>query len=117
MGWRTVATGVVVHALLVSLALCAIAPGLADAAPAPVVFDQVPASATNQTSATFKFHDPQGTASFTCELDSVSVSPCTANTALTYSNLAEGQHAYSVNVLGGAATTPATYTWTVDLTP
>jgi hypothetical protein len=86
-------------------------------ATAPVVFDQAPPTATNQTSATFKFHDPNGTASFTCQLDSVSVSPCTANTALTYPNLAEGQHTYSVNVISAGAFTPATQTWTVDLTP
>jgi hypothetical protein len=117
VGWRAVATGAAVRALLVSLALCAITPGVALAASAPVVFDQTPPAFTNQTSATFKFHDPNGTASFSCQLDSVSVSPCTANTALTYSTLAEGQHTYSVNVNGAGVLTPISYTWTVDLTP
>ncbi len=108
---------VAVRALLVCLALCAIAAGPAVAATAPVVFDQVPPAATNQTSATFKFHDPNGTASFTCMLDSVSVSPCTANTALTYPNLSEGPHTYSVNVISAGALDPVTRDWTVDLTP
>ena len=75
------ATGVAVRALLVSLAVLAVAPGVAVAAPtAPVVFDQTPPAFTNQTSATFTFHDPNGPASFTCALDAATPAPAPPHT-------------------------------------
>jgi hypothetical protein len=92
-----------------------VAAGVAVAASAPVLFDQAPPAATNQTSATFAFRDTQGPASFTCALDAGAAAACTSPHAV--SGLSEGQHTFSVNVAGAAALTPVTYTWTVDLTP
>ena len=110
------ATGVAVRALLVVVAVLAVAPGVAVAAPtAPVVFDQTPPAFTNQTSATFTFHDPNGPASFTCALDAGTPATCTPPHSVT--GLSEGSHMFSVNVNGAGALAPVTYTWTVDLTP
>ena len=104
--------GAAVRALLVSLALCAIAPGVAMAA---VTFTATPANPSNQTTATFSFHDSAGgNPSFTCALDSAAPASCTSPT--TVSGLSEGSHTFTVSVVGAGVNT-ATYDWTVDLTP
>ncbi len=88
-------------------------PAMASAA---VVFDAAPAMDTNQTSATFRFHESSGPAGFECKLDSASFSACASPVNL--SNLSEGAHAFSVEVATGAGQpTPSTYNWRVDLTP
>ena len=103
-----------VAALVVTLALGALWPGVASAA---VVFDATPPADTNQTSATFRFHDSGGgSPSFDCKVDSGSFSSCTSPVSL--SNLSEGQHSFSAEVATGVGQpTPSTYTWTLDLTP
>ena len=74
------AAGVAVRALLASLALCAIAPGVAMAA---VTFTATPANPSNQTTATFSFHDSAGgNPSFTCALDSAAPTSCAGGSAL-----------------------------------
>jgi hypothetical protein len=106
----------VVRALLGCLGLCAIAPGLALGAAAPIVFDQAPAVASNQTSTTFAFHDTAGgSPSFTCALDGALPTPCTSPHPV--SGLSEGPHTFAVNISGATAFSPVTYVWTVDLTP
>ena len=99
--------------LVIAVASSVAWPAMASAA---VVFDAAPAMDTNQTSATFRFHESSGPAGFECRLDSASFSACTSPVNL--SNLSEGAHAFSVEVTTGASQpTPSTYTWTVDLTP
>ena len=110
MSVRAVVTGTA--ALVATLALGAIGPSVAAAA---VVFDATPAMDTNQTSATFRFHDTSGLVSFNCKLDSAAASACTS--PVTVSNLSEGTHTFAVQAIGTGASAPSTYTWTVDLTP
>ena len=110
------ATGAAVRALLASLTLLAIAPGAAVAATTIVVFDADAANLTNQTSATFQFHDTARAPTFTCLLDSATPA-CHAGTPATVSGLSEGSHTFSVNANGGAPVTRRLYPWTVDLTP
>ena len=117
MGWRSVATGAAVRALLVSLALCVIAPGVASAA-TTIMFDVAPAHQTNQTTATFKWHDTATASSYMCQLDADAAHLCTAGATLTFSGLSEGAHTFTVQPQGGATAIPSTtYPWTVDLTP
>lgn len=102
------------RSLLVSLALCAIAPAVAAAA---IVFDVAPALQTNQTTATFKWHDTATAAGYMCELDTAGAHTCTPNTNLPFSNLSEGAHTFTVQPQATGAITATTYRWTVDLTP
>ena len=117
MGWRAVATGAAVRALLASLALCALAPGVASAA-TTIVFDVAPAPQTNQTTATFKWHDIATASGYTCQLDTTGATACSPSTNLPFSGLSEGNHTFTVQPQGGTtAIPPTTYKWTVDLTP
>nr|BAL55188.1 OmpA domain-containing protein [uncultured prokaryote] len=77
-----------------------------------------PAAVTNRTDATFSFIADDPTATFQCQLDSSTPIACTS--PLTLDMLSEGDHTFSVwaiNPSGTADPTPATWTWTVDLTP
>jgi hypothetical protein len=116
VGRRRVATGAVWGAFLLSVAVMVLAPAAAQAA---ITFPQAPANPTNQTSATFAFHDSSGGSAFACKLDSVSV-PCAAHdVSHTYATaLGEGAHTFSVQPLGATGVIqPTVYSWTVDLTP
>jgi hypothetical protein len=114
VGWRTVATGAAVRALLVSLALCAIAPGVASAA---ITFEVAPAHQTNQTTATFKWVDSVTEPSYTCRLDTDAAQGCTAGATLSFASLSEGGHTFTIQPTGTGTVQPTTYSWTVDLTP
>lgn len=80
-----------------------------------------PANPTNSTSATFDFTGSDGgsgVAGFACQLDGGSVGPCSSPQA--YTNLATGNHTFTVYVLDVANNpdpTPATYNWTIEATP
>jgi len=79
-----------------------------------------PSAAVGTTSASFTFISPDagGGATFQCSLDGVAFATCSSPE--TYSNLAEGEHTFQVRVrdsVGNLDPTPATRTWTVDLTP
>jgi hypothetical protein len=77
-------------------------------------------SSTNATSANFSFSSPDGGTSFQCKLDAaVSFTTCPV-TNPTYSGLGEGQHTVLVKATdnaGNVDATPASRTWTIDLTP
>jgi hypothetical protein len=109
-----VATGAAVRALLASLALCAIAPGVASAA---ITFEVAPAHQTNQTTATFKWVDSVTEPSYTCKLDTDAAQGCTAGATLSFASLSEGGHTFTIEPTGTGTVQPTTYTWTVDLTP
>jgi hypothetical protein len=79
-----------------------------------------PIGATSVTTATFTFTSPDAGAgaTFQCALDNAVFATCTSPRMLT--GLTEGTHTFAVRVrdaVGNFDPTPATRTWTVDLTP
>jgi len=78
-----------------------------------------PPQASPTTSASFTFFSPDagGGATFTCSLDGAGFTACTS--ARSYTNLSEGNHSFAVRVrdaVGNVDPSPATRSWTVDLT-
>lgn len=78
-----------------------------------------PPDASGSTGATFTFISPDagGGATFLCALDGAAFAACTSPRA--YTALTEGAHTFAVRVrdaVGNLDPTPATRTWTVDLT-
>jgi hypothetical protein len=76
--------------------------------------DSTPPAATNNITATFTFHAASKTATFLCKLDSGTFAVCTSPHTIT--GLSEAEHTFAVKT-NAHGDTPATYTWTVDLTP
>ena len=79
-----------------------------------------PMNTSSSTTATFTFQSPNAGpgAWFDCSLDSPVFLPCSSPTTLN--NLSEGSHTFRVRVHSAAGNmdpSPATRTWTVDLTP
>ena len=79
-----------------------------------------PMGATGSASATFTFVSPDAGAgaSYECSLNGAPFTACTS--PFTATNLAEREHTFAVRVrdsVGNYDPTPATRTWTVDLTP
>ncbi len=77
-----------------------------------------PPSLTNSQSATFVYSSEPG-ATFECRLDAASFGACPSGTPM-YSGLAEGSHTFYVratDAVGNTDATPASYGWTIDLTP
>ncbi|MEO7733043.1 MAG: LamG domain-containing protein [Kofleriaceae bacterium] len=79
-----------------------------------------PDAASPTTDAMFMFFSPDAGAgaTFTCALDGAGFTACTSPKA--YDSLAEGAHTFAVRVrdaIGNVDPSPATRTWTVDLTP
>ncbi len=76
-----------------------------------------PDNPTKQRSASFTFTDTDPTiAAFSCTLDG-SAQACTSG--VSYSNLADGSHTFTVSAkrADGTSSSPATFTWVVDTTP
>jgi len=84
-------------------------------APAAPSITSKPQTPTNATSATFGFTGEAGVA-FTCQLDGAAFSAC--QSPVSYSNLAEGQHSFSVKATDavGNVGPAASYSWTIDVT-
>lgn len=79
-----------------------------------------PSGASASTSATFAFFSPDAGAgaTFQCALDGGAFAACAS--PQNYGPLGEGMHGFSVRVrdaVGNLDPTPATRSWTVDLTP
>ena len=76
-----------------------------------------PSGTLNSTSASFTFTSTVQGSTFACSLDGATAIACTSPTA--YSNLAAGQHTFTVAATANGLTdaTPASQTWTIDLTP
>jgi hypothetical protein len=80
--------------------------------------DSTPAPQTNSTSASFTFSSTEGGATFECSRDGASFSACTSPTS--FQALSEGSHTFRVrarDAAGNVDATPASYSWSVDLTP
>ena len=76
-----------------------------------------PANPTNAAGATFSFTSSEGASTFECRLEGGSWGSCT--TPSFYGSLAEGSHTFEVRATDAAANTdatPATFTWSIDLT-
>ena len=77
-----------------------------------------PAGSTPSTGAIFSFSADDPAATFECSIDGSSYTSCTS--PKSYSGLAEGSHTFSVratDLAGNTDQTPASRTWTVDVTP
>jgi hypothetical protein len=85
--------------------------------------DSGPAIPTNSTSASFNFSGtdnitPPGGLAFECRLDGGSFVSCTSGKS--YTGLAADSHTFEVRAkdeAGNTDSTPAPFTWTIDLTP
>ena len=76
-----------------------------------------PAGATSSTAATFDFSANEAGSTFECRLDGAAFAPCSS--PKTYSGLAEGAHGFEVRATdpaGNTDATPASRSWTVDVT-
>ncbi|QSQ27964.1 OmpA family protein [Pyxidicoccus parkwayensis] len=81
------------------------------------LIDSGPALVTNATTATFDFEASEPGSTFECSIDGATFVPCTDPD--TFAGFAEGEHTLEVRAVDAAGNvdpTPATYTWTVDLT-
>ena len=77
-----------------------------------------PASSTSSTSASFAFTSNLGGSAFECRLDSGSWAHCSS--PKSYSGLAPGSHSFQVVAVDGVGhvdPTPASYSWTIVVTP
>jgi hypothetical protein len=77
-----------------------------------------PADPTNSTVANFTFVSTKARSKFQCQLDDGLYSACTSTKS--YEGLPAGQHTFRVKVfdaVGNTDLTPASFTWTIDLTP
>ncbi|MCW2811356.1 MAG: metallophosphoesterase, partial [Friedmanniella sp.] len=75
-----------------------------------------PTSPTNATTASLAFTSTAGGSTFQCQLDGGQLKACTSPTS--YTGLAAGSHAFNVRATANGQTdpSPATASWTVDLT-
>ena len=82
-----------------------------------VTINSVPPNPTNQTSANFGFQSADPTATFECQLDTGGFTACTSPQFYP-GPLSEGPHTFSVRArdLAGNVSSPASFTWVVDLT-
>lgn len=91
---------------------------IAKASPPTPTITSGPSGTVRSSSATFTYSDKQSDVTFRCSLDDAAYVACPA-TGQTYSGLTDGPRTFSViaaPTAGGTASSPATRTWTVDLT-
>jgi large repetitive protein len=80
--------------------------------------DSSPNNPSNNTTPTFNFSSTESGSSFQCRLDGGSWSACTSPFTLSPA-LGAGSHTFDVratDLAGNTDASPATYTWTIDLT-
>jgi uncharacterized protein (TIGR03382 family)/uncharacterized repeat protein (TIGR01451 family) len=89
-----------------------------DLTPPVATITSSPANPTNQTAASFSFISSKAASTFSCSLDGAAATPCTSPQAYA-GPFAAGNHAFTVTATdtAGNISTPAIYTWTIDLTP
>ena len=91
---------------------------IVDLTPPDTTITGTPDNLTNSTSADFTFSSNELDSTFQCKLDSDNWSSCTSSK--NYTGLNEGEHIFQVRAIdisGNIDTSPAQYTWIVDLTP
>jgi matrixin len=89
-----------------------------DTVPPDTTITSGPPQFSNSPTAEFAFSPNEADVSFECQLDSAAWEPCVS--PKRYVELAETAHTFRVrgtDPAGNLEPTPATYTWTVDLTP
>ena len=87
-----------------------------DTVPPETTITSGPPSPTTSTTASFSFTSSEA-GSFTCSLDAGAASSCTS--PKPYSGLSAGSHTFraaATDIVGNTDPTPATYTWTIQLT-
>ena len=88
-----------------------------DNTPPDTTIDTGPSGSVGSTSATFTFSSSETGSTFGCTLDGGALSACTSPT--TYTALAAGAHTFTARATdpaGNPDPTPASRTWTVDIT-
>ncbi len=88
-----------------------------DSIPPETTITGTPATVSNAADATFTFSSTEG-GKFFCMFDSNAEAECT--TPYIVENFLEGQHTFSVRAQDGTGNydaTPATFAWTIDITP
>jgi parallel beta-helix repeat protein len=85
-----------------------------DITPPEIKIISTPPSITNQTQAIFFFQANEENCAFECKLDEQNWESC--QTPITYSDLSDGQHTFSVKArdLFLNESSPADYTWIID---
>jgi len=89
-----------------------------DATPPETSIISGPSGSVPTTSASFSFASSEPDSTFDCTLDGAPFTPCSS--PVSYAGLAEGSHSFHVratDAAGNADPTPATGSWTVDVTP
>ncbi len=87
-----------------------------DTAPPETTLDAGPTGITNNNDPSFAFSSNEAGGTFTCALDNGTAAACN-NGAMSYSDVADGPHTFSVlatDAAGNADASPATDTWTID---
>ena len=97
-----------------------VAPGLgATATPLPIpgLGGDVPTNPSGNTQPTFKFNDPDASASFQCSIDGSAFTGCTSPYQTPV--LSDGSHTFAVRSIDsvGNASAATSYTWTVNTAP
>ena len=80
------------------------------------LFTSTPPATTNANSASLQFSSTEVNSTFACRIDGGALTACTSPVA--YSGLTAGTHTVEVratDVAGNVDTTPATYSWSIDL--
>jgi hypothetical protein len=89
-----------------------------DTTPPNTTIGNGPLGTTSSTTATFTFSADDAAATFQCSLDGSAFAACTS--PRTFSGLGEGSHTFEVRAVdssGNIDATPASRSWTVDVTP
>jgi hypothetical protein len=88
-----------------------------DSVASDAIIDSAPSGTVAVYDATITFHSIETGSTFECSLDGAA--PVTCTSPASYTGLADGAHTISVtatDAVGNVGTTPATASWTVDVT-
>ena len=89
-----------------------------DTTPPDTTLTGTPPAVSNSSNASFSFSATEAGSTFECQLDAGGFAVCTS--PKSYTGLADGSHSFQVrakDVAGNVDPTPASYTWSIDITP